>query len=51
MKELVVLGFASRELAEAARSVGAELDREGVLQPDGAAPALGASHGAQWQRP
>ena len=39
MKELVVLGFASRELAEAARSRGAELDREGVLQLDGAALA------------
>ena len=39
MKELVVLGFASRELAEEARSVGAELDREGVLQLDGAALA------------
>jgi uncharacterized membrane protein len=31
MKELVVLGFASRELAEEARSCNAELDREGVL--------------------
>src|SRR5512132_2536432 len=39
MKELVVLGFASRELAEEARSRGAELDREGVLQLDGAALA------------
>jgi uncharacterized membrane protein len=39
MKELVVLGFASRELAEEARSLGAELDREGVLQLDGAALA------------
>jgi len=39
MKELVVLGFASRELAEEARSRGAELDQEGVLQLDGAALA------------
>ena len=39
MKELVVLGFGSRELAEEARSLGAELDREGVLQLDGAALA------------
>jgi uncharacterized membrane protein len=36
MKELVVLGFASRELAEEARSHGAELDREGTLHLDGA---------------
>jgi uncharacterized membrane protein len=39
MKELVVLGFDSRELAEEARSRGAELDREGALQLDGAALA------------
>jgi uncharacterized membrane protein len=39
MKELVVLGFASRELAEEARSLGAELDREGTLHLDGAALA------------
>ena len=39
MKELVVLGFASRELAEEARSRGTELGREGVLQLDGAALA------------
>src|SRR4029453_5752069 len=39
MKELVVLGFASRELAEEARSASTELDREGVLQLDGAALA------------
>jgi uncharacterized membrane protein len=39
MKELVVLGFASRELAEEARSLGAELDREGALHLDGAALA------------
>ena len=39
MKELVVLGFASWELAEEARSVGAEFDQEGVLQLDGAALA------------
>jgi uncharacterized membrane protein len=39
MKELVVLEFDSRELAEEARSRGAELDREGALQLDGAALA------------
>jgi uncharacterized membrane protein len=39
MKELVVLGFDSRELAEEARSLGGELDREGALQLDGAALA------------
>jgi uncharacterized membrane protein len=38
-KEFVVLGFDSRELAEEARSLGAELDRERVLQLDGAALA------------
>jgi uncharacterized membrane protein len=39
MKELVVLGFASRELAEEARARSAELDREGALQLEGAALA------------
>jgi uncharacterized membrane protein len=39
MKELIVLGFASRELAEEARSGSAELDREGALQLEGAALA------------
>jgi uncharacterized membrane protein len=39
MKELVVLGFASRQLAEKARSRSAELDREGALNLDGAALA------------
>jgi uncharacterized membrane protein len=39
MKELVVLGFDARELAEEARSRSAELDREGALQLDGAALA------------
>jgi uncharacterized membrane protein len=39
MKELVVLGFASRELAEEARARSAELDREGALNLDGAALA------------
>ena len=39
MKELIVLGFASRELAEEARSRSAELDREGALQLEGAALA------------
>ena len=39
MKELVVLGFTSRELAEKARSLGAELDREGALNLDGVALA------------
>jgi uncharacterized membrane protein len=39
VKELVVLGFDSRELAEEARSRSAELDREGALQLDGAALA------------
>jgi uncharacterized membrane protein len=39
MKELVVLGFASRELAEEARARSAELDRDGALNLDGAAMA------------
>jgi uncharacterized membrane protein len=39
MKELIVLGFASRELAEEARSRSVELDREGALQLEGAALA------------
>jgi uncharacterized membrane protein len=39
MNELIVLGFASRELAEEARSRSAELDREGALQLEGAALA------------
>jgi uncharacterized membrane protein len=39
MKELIVLGFASRELAEEARARSAELDREGALQLEGAALA------------
>jgi uncharacterized membrane protein len=39
MKELVVLGFASRQLAEEARARSAELDREGALNLDGAALA------------
>jgi uncharacterized membrane protein len=39
VKELVVLGFDSRELAEEARSRSAELDREGAFQLDGAALA------------
>jgi uncharacterized membrane protein len=39
MKELVVLGFASRQLAEEAHSRSAELDREGTLNLDGAALA------------
>jgi uncharacterized membrane protein len=39
MKELVVLGFASRQLAEEARARIAELDRQGALNLDGAALA------------
>jgi uncharacterized membrane protein len=39
MKELVVLGFASRELADEARARSAELDRDGALNLDGAALA------------
>jgi uncharacterized membrane protein len=39
MKELIVLGFASRELAEEAHARSAELDREGALQLEGAALA------------
>ena len=39
MTELIVLGFATRELAEEARRRGAELDREGVLDLAGAALA------------
>ena len=39
MKEFVVLGFASRELAEEARARSAELDRDRVLDLDGAALA------------
>jgi len=31
MTDLIVLGFANRELADEARSRGAELDRDGVL--------------------
>jgi hypothetical protein len=39
MKELVVLGFASRQLAEEARSCSAEVDPEGALNLDGVALA------------
>jgi uncharacterized membrane protein len=45
MKELVVLGFASRELAEEARSRSAELDLEGALNLDGAALAYRRNDG------
>jgi hypothetical protein len=45
MKELVVLGFASRELAEEASSLGAELRREGMLHLDGAALAYRRDEG------
>ena len=38
-KELVVLGFDSRELAEEARARSGQLDREGALRLDGAALA------------
>jgi hypothetical protein len=37
MTELVVLGFANRQLAEEARARSGELDREGALNLDGAA--------------
>lgn len=39
MIDLIVLGFASRELAEEARRRGIELDRTGLLELDGAALA------------
>jgi uncharacterized membrane protein len=45
MKELVVLGFASRELAEEARSRSAELDLEGALNLDVAALAYQRNDG------
>jgi uncharacterized membrane protein len=45
MKELVVLGFASRELAEEARSRSAEFDLQGALNLDGAALAYRRNDG------
>jgi hypothetical protein len=43
MRELVVLGFAGRELAEEAHSLRTELDRAGMLHLDGAALATAAT--------
>ena len=45
MKELVVLEFASRELAEEASSLGAQLHREGMLHHEGAALAYRRDEG------
>ncbi len=50
MKELVVLGFASREPAEEARSRGAELDRDGALRCT-PGPPPGAAAGTAWGSP